>query len=376
MKSTFEQVRAQPTFRGAFIAPIFILIIFGFFNLTSTVEPSDGAAKMTLAIVNSDEGFASPIGNLKISEQILKGAGASLPFGSASYESEEAARDALNRGTVSMVLLVPADFSANVVKGAPAELKVIRTDHLSIAEAQFGAQLPGLLQANFSMAASLVGKALAAGMPPSLGGPLPVTVSTEVLHAAPTMRALLAPFVLLFPTWLAALVGSLMLFIAARGSLNGDNYVGQTMLRLFVPVIPLGIATLCGVLVVGFFADTWGGFFGPWFYLWGVGVVAAWIIMALFSLFGFLGLIAAVPLVFYQAAAAGALAPAAAAPSWFSWLNDVLPLQEILFGLRSLLIGGPVDAIPYGAILFVAVVAAVLVFVGTAFWAWVSPKMV
>jgi uncharacterized phage infection (PIP) family protein YhgE len=133
---------------------------------------------------------------------------------------------------------------------------------------------------------------------------------------------------------------------------------------------------LCGVLVVGFFADTWGGFFGPWFYLWGVGVVAAWIIMALFSLFGFLGLIAAVPLVFYQAAAAGALAPAAAAPSWFSWLNDVLPLQEILFGLRSLLIGGPVDAIPYGAILFVAVVAAVLVFVGTAFWAWVSPKMV
>ena len=44
--------------------------------------------------------------------------------------------------------------------------------------------------------------------------------------------------------------------------------------------------------------------------------------------------------------AAGAVAPAAAAPPWVSWINDVLPLTEILTGWRTILIGGPEGSVP------------------------------
>jgi hypothetical protein len=375
-ESTFAIIRREPAFRGAIIAPILVALVFAFFNLTSTVEPGDAAAAMILGIVNEDEEFSAPFGKVIISERILTGMQTSLPFGSATLDSEDDARAALDQGTVSMVLMIPANFSTSAMAGEPVEVRFLRTDHLSLAEAQFGQSVPPMIQANFSLAVTMVRQALAQGRPPVLNAPPPVAVADEVLHAAQGARGLFAPFVLLFPTWLAAMVGTLMLFIASRGSLRRDNHFSQSMVRLAVPVVSMGLSTLAGVLVVGLAADVWGGFIAPWLFLWLAGTAAAWVLMGLFSVLGFFALIVAVPLVFYQAPAAGAMSPVAAAPEWFAWINDVLPLSETLAGLRSLLIGGPAGDLPIGALAVVLVGGALLVVVGTAAHAMVKPASI
>ena len=70
------------------------------------------------------------------------------------------------------------------------------------------------------------------------------------------------------------------------------------------------------------------------------------------------------------------MSPVAAAPEWFAWINDVLPLSETLAGLRSLLIGGPAGDLPIGALAVVLVGGALLVVVGTAAHAMVKPASI
>jgi hypothetical protein len=88
---------------------------------------------------------------------------------------------------------------------------------------------------------------------------------------------------------------------------------------------------------------------------------------ALLCLFGWLGLLAAVPLVFYQAPLAGLLAPPSAVPAWLAWIERA-PLHQTTVGLRSLLIGGPANSIPWTALAIVLAGAIVATWAGTLLW--------
>ena len=213
---TLVLLREEATFSGAVIAPIAIVLIFVFFNMTSQVAQSDAAAAMTLGVVNLDEGVPGPgpLGTTKISEQLMANMGPQLPIATAPYASEAEGVAAVDAGDASMLLIVPKEFSAKAMAGEPTAVRVVNTQHLSVAEAQFGAALPGQLQANMSLAVTLVRQALARGVPPNPGAPLPVSAEVQTLHAVTDGRALLAPFVLMFPVWLSALVGAIMLHVA------------------------------------------------------------------------------------------------------------------------------------------------------------------
>ena len=75
----------------------------------------------------------------------------------------------------------------------------------------------------------------------------------------------------------------------------------------------------------------------------------------------------AVPLVFYQSAVGGALAPTSAAPDWLAWLA-LLPLADMTRGMRALLIGGPSDAVQWTGIAILLSAAILTAWIGTVLW--------
>jgi hypothetical protein len=56
-----------------------------------------------------------------------------------------------------------------------------------------------------------------------------------------------------------------------------------------------------------------------------------------------------------------------------SWINDVLPLPEILAGWRAILIGGPEGALPITEVIVVLVVSVALIWVATGIHAALRP---
>jgi hypothetical protein len=334
--------------------------------MTSQVAQSDAAAAMNLGVVNLDEGAPGPFGTIKISEQILSNLGLGLPIGTAPYAGEADGIAALDAGDASMLLIVPPEFSVKAMAGDPTAVRVINTQPLSIAEAQFGAALPGQFQANMSLAVALVREALARGVPPNPSAPLPVFATAETLHAVADDRALFAPFVLMFSVWPAALVGAIMMHLASRKIVNRSSMRPVALVRTVVPFVTAGVGTLLAILVVGFSTGLWAGFFAPWLYLWLVGIAAAWLLMGLFSAFSFLAIIVALPLAFYQGTIAGIIAPAAAAAGWLAWVVGIFPVDDLMFGIRTILIGGPEGAVPLGTVFVVLLAGLVLIWVGTA----------
>ncbi len=77
-------------------------------------------------------------------------------------------------------------------------------------------------------------------------------------------------------------------------------------------------------------------------------------------------IIVALPLAFYQGTIAGIVAPAAAAPGWLAWVAGILPVDDLMFGMRTILIGGPEGAVPLGTVFVILLAGLVLIWVGTA----------
>lgn len=375
IRSVVQRIVAERTFRFAMAAPVGTMLAFAFFNLTSVVDQRDAARAMTLGIVNLDEGVTTPFGAVKISERILAGMGPRLPLPSRPFDDEPAARLALENGDISMAVVVPPEFSDLATGGFPIQVRTLNSEHLSISEAQLGSVVAAQIQSSLSLAVTIVREASARGVPADFSS-MPVTVEIVTLHAAGSIRRLMAPFVLSFPTWLAAFIGAFMLYLATRRPIYLDSFAGIGLARMVVPAVTMGVATFISVLVVVLASGLSSEFFALWLYSWLAAVAIAWFCLGLFSVLGFLAVPVALPLAFYQATAAGALAPPAAAPSWLSWINDVLPVHEILSGYRVIAIGGPDGAVPFLAVVTLLLVGFALIWVGTAGHALLWPRNV
>lgn len=361
MPDTFSRIRSNPTFRPAIIAPIAIMIIFSIFNMTAPLDAGRVAQSITLGVVNLDTGI--PGAPIRASDGIIDGMRKSLPFPVTAIDDEATASVALERGDIAAAIIVPADFSKLAIGGGDITVKVLNTEHLSLAETQVGAGLGGQIQAAFSAAVSGARLAFAQGSFPT--GALPVAVDIETLHGARNANALIAPFVMAFATWIASFVSGLMLFIATRGERGAGAAVQVAMLRTILPITVAGVATLALALIVASTTALWGEFFGLWLMAWLITAAIMLVVGGLFSLLEFPAILLALPVVFYQTAVSGAQAPPDAALTWIGWLGDVLPLQDVVVGYRTLLIGGPEGALPIGTAFLALVLGLVLVWVGT-----------
>jgi hypothetical protein len=203
--------------------------------------------------------------------------------------------------------------------------------------------------------------------PPGPAAAPPVLVTATALHAAATPALLQAPFVLTFASWMGSLIGATLLFVGTRPLLRAGEIGSVILARTFMPVLAAALAALVGVLVVGWLAGAWAHVWELWAFRWLVMAASMATLTALLCLFGWLGLLAAVPLVFYQAPLAGLLAPPSAVPAWLAWIERA-PLHQTTVGLRSLLIGGPANSIPWTALAIVLAGAIVATWAGTLLW--------
>lgn len=369
MNDTIARIRSTPTFRAAIVAPIAIMVVFSIFNMTAPLNPARVAGAITLGVVNLDGGI--PGAPMRPSDAILGGLRANLPFEVAPLESADAARAALERGDISAALIVPPDFSRSVMGGGAVAVTVLNAEHLSLAETQLGAGLPGQIGAAFSAAVSGARLAMAQGGLPS--GEPPVGVTVETLHPARNAQTLFAPFVMAFAVWIAGFVGGLMLFLATRGERGPAAASQVALLRTFVPVAVAGIASLLLALIVAGTTALWGDFVGLWLFAWLASAAVVLIVAGLFSVLGLAAILIALPVVFYQTAVAGAQAPPAAAPGWIAWLGDVVPAHDVVTGFRAILIGGPDSWLPVGTAFAAAAIGVALIWLGTFLHARLRP---
>jgi uncharacterized phage infection (PIP) family protein YhgE len=317
----------SPIMRAALVAPVVIMFLFSFFNLSAPLDAQRAMSTLSIGVVNLDTG----LGPIKLSDQMMQGMGERLPFAVQPFDTDEAGRAALEEGSVAALITIPADFSSAATSGGTINMVVTGTQHLSPVEAQLGTMLGQQLQAGATAALAQ--------------SPLPVkptlTVTSELLHQAPNQSALLAPAIATFAIWVGSLAGGIMLFLTTEGARGALGAGRATGMRIGVPLVVAGFASLVLSLVIAWLGESWGVFLPLWLALW-TGIYAVGMLMGgLLALVNLWALVAILPLVFYQSLLAGAQAPIGALPDWLRWLAEAVPFHSLPQVVRSVLIGGP-----------------------------------
>lgn len=357
MSEVLRNLRKHPMFRAALIVPTSIMLIFSTFNLTAPPDPARQAASFQLGVVNFDKGSVFP--PIKVSDKVLEGLLGNLPFTVSQIETREAARDALEVGDVAAVLVFPETFTKTAMSSEQVEFEIWNSQHLTIAETAMGAQLPTMLQLGMSAAIASMREALAAGRLPS--PEMPVSATVETFNKAQNQASLVAPFVMTSTTWLAAMVGAIMLFLATKEVPNGTS---KAMVRTVLPVISLGLASLALSIVVALTIGDWAMFLPVWLVVWGAALSIGWLINGLFSIFGMWSLLVVLPTAFYQPAVGGVQAPITAAPDWLRSIGEALQFDQLGATYRAVVLGGG-SGIPVMQFVWVGLTGLVLIWVGT-----------
>ena len=204
------------------------------------------------------------------------------------FADEASARTALEDGEVSAVLLFPAEFSRSVMSPGAVEIRLIASQHLSLAETQFTGSLSRQIAASLSAAIAGVRLASANGQfPPGDGAefalPPGADVSVEFLHVAREPAALAATFVMTFATWIAAFVGALLAFLATRAVKGPETILPVSALRSVLPVIVSAIASLSLAIVVAWTTANWPSFIEIWLLVWLATAAITLLIAGLFA---------------------------------------------------------------------------------------------
>ena len=359
MKLALSITRKSPLFIPAMVVPTAIMLIFSFFSLTAPLDSAKVAGAFRLGIVNNDTGLTFP--PLKISSRILEGMRDNLPFQMVDQETQESATAALDRGDISAVLIFPSDFSKLVASGEDVEIEILNGNHLTLLETQLSAQLPALMQANFSAAVLLLRDALSKGQLPD--GGFPVFASVTTLHKAANPATLVAPFVMTFTTWLASFVGAMLLFLASKDVGRGSE---KALVRIVLPMAVAGIASFVLSLTIAGTTGEFGLLLSVWLTIWAATLAISWLMGGLFAVGGLAALVLVIPVVFYQTSVGGAQAPLAAAPDWLQSVGAVIPFDQLGAMYRAAVLGGG-EAIPFDLLGGTAVVGLVFIWLGSVF---------
>ena len=352
MSSSIDQFRRSELFKPAIMVPAMIMLIFSLFNLTAPTDPVRTAAAFNLGVVNQDEGLTFP--PMKLASIAMEGIAGKLPYTVTELDNPGIARSALEAGEVATVILFPADFSKLAVGDKNFSIEIWNTQHLTVAETQMASQLPMIVQMALSAGVANLRLAMSKGQMPSLE--LTVTADVETLHKAESMATLPAPFVMTFASWLAAMVGTILLFLATKQMPS----MNRAYIRTLVPVMTMGLASFVLALVVIFTTSQWGLFLGIWLNVWLVSLCLVWLFMGIFELTGLWSLLVILPTVFYQSVLGGSMAPVAAAPDWLREIGEVIPFDSIGAAYRGVMYDAG-EGLPFTWLLSAALIGIILI---------------
>jgi len=232
--------------------------------------------------------------------------------------------------------------------------EIWNTQHLTVAETQMASQLPMMIQMALSAGVANLRLAMSKSQMPSLD--LTVTANVEILHRAENTAILPAPFVMTFTSWLAAMVGTILLFLATSQMAS----MNRAYVRTLIPVMTMGLASIVLALVVVSTTSQWGLFIGIWLNVWLVSLCLVWLFMGIFEVAGLWSLIVILPTVFYLSVLGGSMAPVAAAPDWLREIGEVIPFDSIGAAYRGVMYdaGG---GLPFIWLLSAALIGIILI---------------
>jgi hypothetical protein len=349
MPSSISDFRRSELFKPAIIVPTVIMLIFSIFNLTAPSDPARILSSFELGIVNEDLGPSLPL----ISTQAIKGISKSLPFRVTLLKNSETARDALLKGQVSSVITFPENFSQLALSNKNLSIGVLNSQHLTMSETQIASQLPSMLQMALSTFVSNLRASKLNNQGSNVG--MMVTTNVETMFKAKSLASLPAPFVMSFTTWMASMVGAILLFLGTRQM----AFLNRAYVRTIVPVMTMGFASFALATVVTLTTLQWEVFLMTWLSVWLVCVCLTWLFLGVFEIIGLSALLIILPLVQYQSALSGSVAPVSAAPDWLERIGTAVPFDAIGAAYRAIIFSSDAS-LPYIWLLSAALMGIVL----------------
>ena len=349
MPSSISDFRRSELFKPAIIVPTVIMLIFSIFNLTAPSDLARILSSFELGIVNEDLGHSLPL----ISTQAIKGISKSLPFRVTLLKNSETARDALLKGQVSSVITFPENFSQLALSNKNLSIDILNSQHLTIAETQMASQLPSMMQLALSTFVSNLRASKLNNQSTNLG--MLVNTNVETMFKAKSLASLPAPFVMSFTTWMASMVGAILLFLGTRQM----AFLNRAYVRTIVPVMTMGFASFALATVVTLTTLQWEVFLMTWLSVWLVCVCLTWLFLGVFEIIGLSALLIILPLVQYQSVLSGSVAPVSAAPDWLERIGTAVPFDAIGAAYRAIIFGSDAS-LPYIWLLSAALIGIVL----------------
>lgn len=328
MRANFKKLRNKPSFRMAIIVPIAIMFIFSFFNLVAVPDPSRviSNAKYGIVVESQDANVAGV-------DRLLEAVKSAFPFSSINYADRNAAANALATGEVLANLVLPSNFGAQLSLAQTAEIEIKSVSHLTLIENQLSAQISSGLQAAIGGAVLAQQLAAITGEPPR---PLiDAALKNTVAPVNPTAMA--APGIAVFVIWLAAFVGSLLIFLTVRGEGSGK---AVTIFRIAVPLVVTGLASFALAAVISLLIGEGSLFLKLWSLVWLTLLGLSWLFSGLFAWLGPVAVVIIMPVVFLQNALGGAFAPIGSMPDWLQSISQFLPFHVVGESLRATIILG------------------------------------
>lgn len=323
MNDTFANLRAKPTFRTSFAVPAAIALIFTFFNLVAVPDPTELVAGLPVGVVETP-GMASTIAEKLVEQSDIK---------LSNYASQDELEEALRSGSIAGAL-------SDTPEGNGVTFTI--SGNVSMMEVRAARQVASQL-----------------GSRPTGDSSIP-TVSE--LYASNNLAANQAPAIALFVIWLAAFVGSMLMFITSMGEGNGRPIA---VYRTTVPVAVTLITSLILSAIVGGLSGSFGSGFSLMFVAWPVMLGLVWLFSGLFAWLGFFAVALVLPLVFLQNALGGAIAPIRAIPSWLQPLAETIPFSSVGAAFREAILLQDIS-LPRAFVLTAAGVGLLLIWAKTA----------
>lgn len=162
-----------------------------------------------------------------------------------------------------------------------------------------------------------------------------VATNVETMFKAKSLASLPAPFVMSFTTWMASMVGAILLFLGTRQM----AFLNRAYVRTIVPVMTMGFASFTLAIVVTLTTLQWEVFLMTWLSVWLVSVCLTWLFLGVFEIIGLSALLIILPLVQYQSVLSGSVAPVSAAPEWLERIGTAVPFDAIGAAYRAIIFG-------------------------------------
>jgi YhgE/Pip-like protein len=339
--------------------------------ISSVVNPMAHLRGLPVAVVNQDDGATIGSQHLDVGQQVQAGLLANPAVShwlSLDHSSLAQSEQAMNRGSLYAVVIIPPDFTTNLLSvsdfntaGAAAPQIHILTNARAGA---VGVQLAtGILQPALAAASHQIGQhltTLAPATAPTSATKValadPVTVTTAQYRPLPASTALglSAYYIALLTLMCGFLAGAIVNSVVDSALGYATTEMGPRWHQH--PPVPINrwqtllikwaiVAALTAVLTALVLAVAAGalGMDAPhpallWLFTWLCAASVAVGTTVVFAVAGAFGqLIAMLLFVYAGLAASGGTVPVQALPSFLRTLSNVEPLRQILAGIRSIM---------------------------------------